>query len=40
MVTLELVKVFQGYFLSEDEDMVANEHPVKINTFNINEDLG
>lgn len=42
IVSLEFVKVFQGYFMQKDEDMYTqhNEKALKCNTVSINEELG
>jgi len=40
IVSLEFVRIFQAYFLSQDEDLFKNNHFLKINTLSINEELG
>ena len=42
IVSLEFVKVFQGYFMSEDQEMYCalNQHALECRTVSINEELG
>lgn len=42
IVSLEFVKVFQGYFMQKDPDMksMVNDKPLKCNSVSINEELG
>ena len=40
IVSLEFVKFFQSWFMERDLDCLLNNHPLKCNTSNINEDLG
>lgn len=42
IVSLEFVKVFQGYFMQSDEDMYSpvNDKKMKCNSVSINEELG
>lgn len=42
IVSLEFVKVFQGYFMQKDTDMYTkqNDRHMKCNTVSINEELG
>ena len=40
IVSLEFVKLFQTYFISQDSDLFLNGHPLTCNTSTINEELG
>lgn len=40
IVSLEFVKLFQSYFMTQDDDLKRNNHDLKCNTSTILEDLG
>ena len=40
IVSLELVKVIQSYFMNKDDEIKKNNYNLRINTCSINEELG
>ncbi len=40
IVSLEFIRLFQAYFLVNDEDLYKEDYYLKMNTYGINEELG